>query len=371
MKPFLLATVALALTQISFAQEPSSLNSPNVSANTLFLYRHSNLGREGTNTTRNGIDLQEAELAFFSDVDPYSSLTMLLSIHPEYTLNSSGVVDQAWKVEPEELFAESNHVPYTTLRVGKFKAAFGKHNTLHTHVYPLVEAPVANTALLGGEGLNDVGASAAVLLPFSWYSEITGQFLRGAGENAEFKSPTPDDGVGVGHWKNLWDLSESLTTEVGGSYAEGNNYLRTKTKLLGADLTFKWRPLEGGKYHSWILAGEFLQRKLDQPGALKNERANGGNVWVQFQFAKRWAAVARYDHLRVEDSDSAVNTSAITNGITDKYSAGLSFSPSEFSSFRAEYDHAITPPNAQGNRKERKFLVQANFTIGAHPSHSY
>jgi hypothetical protein len=366
---YLLATLLVLSCPRAFAE--SSLNSPYVSANALFLYRNSNLGRDGSNTAKSGLDLQEAELAFFSDVDPYSNLNLLLTVHPEYTANSSGFVDQAWKVEPEELFAESNHVPFTTLRIGKFKAAIGKHNTLHSHVFPLVDAPVANTILLGGEGLNDVGVSAAVLLPFSWYSEFTAQYLRGAGENSEFKAGSPGDGVGVGHWKNLWDLTEALTAEVGGYYAQGNNYLKTQTKIIGADLTFKWRPLEGGKYHSWILAGEILQRKLGQPGAQKAERGSGGNIWAQYQFAKRWSAVLRYDHLNAEASDATVNVNAIPNGTTDKYSAGLNFSASEFSTFRAEYNHAITPPDARGKRAERKFYVQANFTIGAHPAHSY
>ncbi|MGZ3694208.1 MAG: hypothetical protein ACXWQO_08400 [Bdellovibrionota bacterium] len=371
MKIYVLSlAVFLILNQNAFA-EASSLSSPNISANALFLYRGSNLNRDSNSTTRNGIDLQEAELGFYSDVDPYSSLNLLLTVHPEYTANSSGSVDQAWKVEPEELFAESSHVPFTTLKLGKFKAAVGKHNILHDHAFPLVDKPVANQILMGDDGLNDVGVSAAVLLPTSWFSEITGQFLRGGGENKEFKAGSPSDGVGVGHWKNLWDLTEALTGEVGGSYVQGNNYLKSQTKLYGADLTFKWRPIEGGKYHSWILAGEFLRRDLGQPGAQKSERGSGGNIWAQYQFAKAWAAVVRYDHLRMEASDAVYNSNAVTNGVTDKYSAALNFSPSEFSSFRAEYDHAVTPPDTRGYRTERKFYVQANFTIGAHPSHSY
>jgi hypothetical protein len=347
------------------ARAQSALKSPDVSANALFLYRQSNLAKGNADTERNGIDIQEAELAFYSEVDPYSRLNVLLSIHPEYELDAAtGRVNESWAIEPEEAYAESNRVPLTTLKAGKFKAAFGKHNPLHTHVFPFVDAPVANRALLGEEGLNDVGLSAAVLLPFSWYSEVTGQYLRGEGENAEFNSPTPGDAVALGHWKNLWDITEALTLEAGLSYAQGNNSLGGATRLGGADLTFKWRPVDGGKYHSAILGAEYLERGLEQPG-VQDEKGRGGNVWGQYQFAQRWSALARYDQLQAEGADAAVNPEALTNGTVRKYSAALVFGATEFSAFKLEYDHG------DGAGGERKIYIQANFTIGAHPSHSY
>jgi hypothetical protein len=349
----------------------AALNSPNVNANALFLYRNSNFAKEETSTVRNGVDIQEAEVAFYSEVDPYSRLNILLSVHPEYELDSTtNKIKQSWAIEPEEAFAETNHIPLTTLRIGKFKAAFGKHNQLHTHAYPFVDAPVANTSLLGDEGLNDVGLSAAVLLPFSWYSEVTGQYLRGEGENQEFNSPSPGDAVGLGHWKNLWDLSDAMTMEVGASYAQGKNSLRADTTLAGADLTFKWRPTSGGKYHSWILAGEYLNRKLEQPG-VNAEKGDGWNAWGQYQFTERWAGLARYDHLKVEGADSTVNTNALQNITTKKYSAALVFNATEFSSYRLEYNYVDGPASAAGETIERKIYLQANFTIGAHPSHAY
>src|SRR5947209_8479275 len=110
------------LCTISYAQ--STLNSPKVSANALFLYRNSNFAKEETSTVRNGVDIQEAEVAFYSEVDPYSRLNVLLSIHPEYELDPvTNKVGEKWAIEPEEAFAELNHIPLTTIRIGKFKAA--------------------------------------------------------------------------------------------------------------------------------------------------------------------------------------------------------------------------------------------------------
>lgn len=356
---------------LSLPQAWGSLSSPNVSANALFLYRQSNFSNEEASTVRNGADVQEAEVAFFADVDPYSRLNILLSVHPEYEYDSTaGKVSSSWVIEPEELFAESDHVPGVTLRAGKFKAAFGKHNLLHTHVFPFTDAPVANVALLGGEGLNDTGLSAAALLPVPWFSELTLQFLRGEGENEEFKSPSSSDGVGVGHFKNLWDLSDSATLEAGFSYAQGPNSLRKETSLAGADLTYKWKPSAMGRYHSVIFAGEVIQRQTGQP-RVAAEQGSGWNVWGQYQLSERLFGQFRYDHLEVSHADKAVNANALDNVTTRKYTVSLLFRATEFSAYRLEYDQAEGPASLGGETVERKLYLQANFTIGAHPAHAY
>jgi len=347
-----------------------SLKTPNISANALFLYQNSDFAKEDTSTQRNGMDIQEAELAFYADVDPYSRLTMLLSIHPDYELVSGKVVE-SWQMEPEELYSELTQIPGINVKIGKFYAAFGKHNLLHTHAYPFVDAPLANTALLGDEGLNDVGVSVAGLLPTNWFSEVTLQYLRGEGDNAEFDSPTPGDGVGLAHWKNLMDLSEDLTFEVGVSYAAGTNSLAQQTALDGADLTFKWRPADGGRYHSWIFGTEYIERHVGQPGT-QDEKGQGTTVWGQYQFAERWAGLLRYENLKVQNAANAnVNPNALPNDTTNKYCASLVFNASEFSSYRLEYDFTHGPENAQGLSNDHKLYVQANFTIGSHPAHAY
>jgi len=349
-----------------------AISAPNMSANALLLYRNSNFHKEDTNFTTpdqtpNGFDVQETELQFYADVDPYTRLSMLLSIAPHYTSDGTSVSEE-WGIEPEELFAESNTVPNITFKVGKFKAFMGKHNTLHTHAYPLIEAPLANTYLMGDEGLNDVGVSAALLIPTSWFNEFTLQYLRGKGGNDEFNSPTPGEGVGLVHWKNLVDLSEDLTLEVGASYASGGNSYRKDTVLSGADLTLKWRPLEGGRYTSLLWATEYLTRTQAQAD-VSDETGGGLASWLQYQFAERWAATYRYDNLKVTNSFDPVN---LPNDTWERHSLALTYAPSEFSSYRFEYDQRHGGPvNSNGDTTEKVFYLQANFTIGAHPAHAY
>ena len=358
------------LLSLDLFAQANPLKTPDISANALFLYRNSNFAGQETDTTRNGMDIQEAEVAFYSNVDPYSRLNILLTVHPEYTLNTTtNRVEEKWVVEPEELFAESDVIAGTTFKLGKFKAAFGKHNLLHTHAYPFVDAPVVNSALLSDEGLNDIGVSAATMIPFSWFSEVTLQYLRGEGENTEFNSGDPNnDGVGILHFKNLFDTTDALTTEVGLSYAQGRNALGGSTMLTGADLTWKWRPTSGGRYHSGILGLEYIGRKLEQPGNT-DEKGDGVSGFVQYQFAERWSALLRSEVLKIVDS-AVTNPNVLPNDTTEKNSLALVFTATEFSAFRIEYNQSHGPEkNNESN--EKKIYLQANFTIGSHPAHAY
>ncbi len=360
-----LMVFVLAWAPLVAGAQSATLKSPNVSGNALFLYRNSNFNKEDASEVRNGLDLQEAELSFYSDVDPYSRLTMLFTVAPEYKLNATtDRVEQSWIFEPEELYVDSDHVPGVSLRLGKFKGAFGKHNILHSHAYPFVDAPMVNDTLLGSEGLADVGVSAAALLPVNWFSEFTVQYLRGEDGNGEFNSPTPGDGVGIGHFKNLLDLNDSLTLEAGLSYAHGGNSVGGSTALSGADLTMKWRPVSGGLYHSAILALEYIDRSLGQSG-FDTEHGHGAVSWAKYQFAERWAGLVRYENLKMK------NSTTLDNALSEKSSYEILFSATEFSSLRLEYDMSHGPRQANGEHDEHKIYLQANFTIGAHPAHSY
>ncbi len=348
------------------------LSTPNMSLNALFLSRNSNFHKEDVNaaspdTSPNGINLQEAELQFYSDVDPYTRLNVLLSLAPSYVSDGTKVSEE-WGIEPEEAFAESNAIAGVTFKFGKFKAAMGKHNGLHVHAFPLIEAPLANTMLLGDEGFNDAGLSAAVLVPTVWFNEITLQYLRGKGENSEFNSPSPGGGVGLVRWKNLLDFSDDLTMELGASYANGGNSYRKSTSLSGADLTFKWKPTNGGRSQSILWMTEFLSRNQSQED-LADEKGTGLASLLQVQFAQRWSVVYRFDNLVVKETFDATN---LPNDSWERHSAALVYSPSEFSSFKAEYDQKRGGNlSASGEATEKSIFLQANFVIGAHPSHSY
>ena len=314
---------------------------PNIGLNALFLSQYSN-----GNSSEDGMKIQEVELQMSSDIDAYFTAVALLAIEEE-----NGI----YNIEPEEVFIESLTIPYITLTIGKMSMPMGKHNQLHLHAFPFINAPLANEAVLGEEGLNEAGFSVSGLLPLPWFSEFN--LVYAQGENDElFNRDKKNSNLLVARLQNLWDLSKATTLDIGYSWAQGENTNNLDTTLQGADVTLKWRPTKGGKYHSFEWMTEFLQRE-------KKGEANGyvsGFVSsLKFQFARRWYAQYRYDKLGL--SESQLENPKRNTGL-------IAFLPSEFSGIRLQYE-AIA--NDGTNVDEKRASLQFNMSIGAHAAHKY
>ncbi|MBS1983666.1 MAG: hypothetical protein JST16_05790 [Bdellovibrionales bacterium] len=341
----LVAGCVLSLT----AHAAGNAFNPDASVNILTLYKNSTSGR----STDNGFALQEAEMQFTSDVDPYFRASALFSVARD---------NGEWGIDPEEVFAETTSLPYVTLKAGRFKTALGKHNQLHTHAFPFIDAPLINQLLLGEEGIKDEGLSAAVLLPLPWFSEVTVQ--ESSGHADVFNSPNRDALATTARLKNLWDLSDSTTLEFGLSMADGENQLLRRTDIFGGDLTLKYRPTVGGKYFAVIWGSEFLfssRRGLSNDAASLEELQNlsGITSHLQVNFAERWWAQTRFDY--------AGFGSHANVGSEHRETLLLGYVPSEFSGLRLQYDHLRT----SASTTEHTVALQLNISIGAHPAHAY
>ena len=72
--------------------------------------------------------------------------------------------------------------------------------------------------------------------------------------------------------RNYWDLSESANLEVSASAITGRveqpfdvgvvepNAINVRQSIVGADLTFRWRPLQQGLYKSFIAQVEVMRQ---------------------------------------------------------------------------------------------------------------
>lgn len=349
--------VLLVFSSNLWAQgEKSKPLQPEISANFLGLFqRGTNFSDDRKNPPFNGFSLQEAELIITSDVDPYTKAMAIFGVHQEEG-------EEHYGIDPEEVYFETIFIPRLTIKGGKFKAALGKHNQLHTHDFPFIDAPLVHQKITGDHGLNEIGLSAALLIPLGWYSEFT---LQGFSlQNKElFNSQRSGDIGGLARWTNLWDLTDDLTMEWGFSGVLGRNQVYRNSSALGSDLTFKWRPSVGGKYNAVVWSTEYLYGdRKDLPDASGASLGEVGGVatWVRYQFAQRWWIQGRYEYLGLpEDSTSASQS---------KKSALLGFFPSEFSGVRLQYDYL----NDLGTgRDEQVISLQYNVTIGAHPAHAY
>lgn len=321
---------------------------PDLSVNFLGLTQQGNqLSNDRSVDSHNGTQLQEAELQIFSDVDPYFKANVLLSISPKGT---------EYGIDPEEVFVESTFLPSVTLKAGKFKAALGKHNTLHTHAFPFIDAPLINQLLLGSEGLNEAGLSAAAMLPTSWFSELTGQVLSN-NNDVLYNSSRSGDYSEVAQFKNLWDLSEEATLEFTVFGTQGANQFAHTSVAYGNDVIVKWRPSVGGKYQALWWGSEYLAGNRNGADTIRN--LGGMASWLQYQFSERWWIQGRYEFVGLSHSSDFVPE--------NKQSMLLGLYPSEFSGLRLQLDHLAR----SGASAAYTLAFQYNITIGAHPAHSY
>jgi len=290
-----------------------------------------------------GLSVPEVELALAGIVDPYFRADVFVAF------------EDLEGVAVEEAYVTTLALPVLTLRAGKFKAVFGKHNAWHSHLWPFVDGPLVHAALLGEEGLADPGVEAAVLFPTPWFLELTLEALDGSSEKL-FASIEPFDLAYVAHLRSLWELGAASTFELGGSGALGQNFRGEATKVAGVDATFRWRPPSRAVYRSLQVQGEYLVAR-DRP----DDPADMGGVvgLVRWQFARRWWAQARHDFLglpRPSGTDPAQRTTGL-----------VAFVPTEFSVLRLQYSFV----QARQAPDFHEVALHLGFLIGSHPAHPY
>ena len=348
-KFYLLIALASIVIPWESAHSAATSFNPSIGSNFLILGRGGSRGLDPVSNDRNGIALQEAEVQLSADVDVYFKANALFSV-------SRPTPQQSYETDPEEVYVESLSLPLVTLKIGKFKAALGKHNELHTHAFPFIDQPLINTAVLGSEGLNEPAVSASLLLPTPWFSEVTVQEI-GAENGTLYNSSRTGDLATVARLKNLWDLSTDLTLEWSLFGTGGRNQYDRGSRAWGSELTMKWRPSRGGKYQSLAWTTEYLNATIK--GNPLGNNIGGIASWVQYQFAQRWSALARYEYVGLPIAEFSSSQT--------KQSALLGFAPTEFSGFRLQYDHIRDSLKVEGHQ----VALQMSVTIGAHPAHTY
>jgi len=306
------------------------------------------IGAAGNNSIEPmpALKLNEAEVSFQAVVDPYARADFFLSASPE-------------GLEVEEGFVTFPTLPGGVLmKVGKMKAQFGKVNTMHGHVLPWVDEPLAMRNLLGGdEGLNDSGISISKLIVNPvLFLEATGEIYDG--ENDVFKSYKRSDLTYVDRVRGYRDVTESTNLDVGTSFAYGHNDAdpEATTKLYGVDATFRYRPLQQSLYKRALLRTELFWSHRQQP--IGDAKAFGAYVSGEYQLTRRLFGGARYDW-----SERAYDASLKDNG----GSVLLTFWPSEFSQIRGQYRRDRYAEGVTAN----EFLFQFLFSIGAHGAHVF
>lgn len=308
-----------------------------------------------------GLHFEEAEISLLSVVDPYWTFTSNVVFLPDHT------------VDPEEVWVRSTNIPSIQLKLGKLRGTFGKHGLLHTHAFPFIQAPIVMSNTIGQEGFKDAGIEAAWLTPLPWFSELTGGVYQAVGVDddhpLDLGSSRHDNVPFLGHFKNLLDVNDATTLEIGQSVLQGRGADGNRHDAYGADVTIRNVPARNSNRRGWILQSEYLQKGSAAHGAYVREQ-DGGYASFQYRLSQVWWAGVRGEQARRSFTDFLVDAAgAPIPGTVHRASVNLAWTPSEFSFVRLEYSHATT--GAGIHPTDDRLQVQMSYTIGYHPAHAY
>jgi hypothetical protein len=296
--------------------------------------------------------LNETEISLQAVVDPYARADFFISFGRDPETHKYGV-------EVEEGYLTTLSLPYQLqLKVGKFKEAVGKINPIHAHALPFIDLPNAYVNYFGEGGLNDEGISLSWLLPNkAFYQELVFQATSGFTESPSFVRSEGNRLVYLGHLKNFFTLTDNATLELGITGISGPNDSSRVTNIAAGDLTYKWKPVQMNTYRSLTWQNEFYFSKANYS---ENNSMNSFGLYsfLQYQIAKRWFLVGRYDYGQKPYDKSIVEQA---------YSLTAGWYATEFS--KLEIEGKTTDDNIQ-NRYYQAWLRWI-FVIGAHGAHQY
>lgn len=250
---------------------------------------------------------QELEVAISSYLNPFARADVIMTL--------PGPDVEAGKLGLEELYATVvRGLPLDlNLRLGKYRADFGKLNLVHPHAWPFISQPLSQERFFGEEGLNDLGISASALLPTGdVYTKLTVDLLRGTAiggvtgiEDTMGNKPLYANSARL---MSFFTLTDESDLEVGLSGYTGihDPYNHYRFWYANLDFKYKYRP---SSYTSFVLQGEYLlnTRTASQDHDLRQFVDANGNperrsvttsgfyIYTDYQFFKTYSIGARYD----------------------------------------------------------------------------
>jgi hypothetical protein len=250
---------------------------------------------------------QELEVAISSYLNPFARGDVIMTL--------PGPDVEAGKLGLEELYVTVvRGLPLDlNLRLGKYRADFGKLNLVHPHAWPFISQPLSQERFFGEEGLNDLGISASVLLPTGdVYTKLTVDLLRGTAiggvtgiEDTMGNKPLYSNSARL---MSFFTLTDESDLEVGLSGYTGihDPYNHYRFWYANLDFKYKYRP---SSYTSFVLQGEYLlnTRTASQDHDLRQFVDANGNperrsvttsgfyIYTDYQFFKTYSIGARYD----------------------------------------------------------------------------
>jgi len=317
---------------------------------------------------------QELEIAIQSYLNPYAKADVILTL--------PGPDVEAGKLGLEEVYATVlRGLPGDlNLRLGKYRAEFGKLNLMHPHAWPFITQPLVAERFIGEEGVNDLGVSFSILLPTGdVYTRLTFDVLRG---NAVGGVTGIADTTGgkplysnTARLSSFFTLSDESDLEAGVSGYTGihDPYYRERFWYTNLDFKFKNRR---SAYTSLTLQGEYLlsARTASQSPDGGQFVDAAGNPETRSLTTSGWYLYADYQFFKIFSVGGRVDFAQSPYSKDDRaraYSLFFGYFPVEETlGLRLEYQnrYSETPLMAQS---VNTIALQVMFSMGPHKAHPF
>jgi hypothetical protein len=320
------------------------------------------------------LQFEELELAIQAYLNPFARGDIMLTVPGPDIENAKLGIEEAYATVLRGLPLDLN------LRLGKYRAEFGKLNTVHPHAWPFATMPLVEERFLGADGLNDLGISASALLPTGdVYTRLTVDLLRGnaiggATGIADTSGRKPTYAVSS-RLVSFFTLTDESDLEVGLSGYTGihDPYYRERFWYGNLDAKYKYR---SSAYTSLVVQGEFLfnRRTASQDAALTPFTDGAGNpvsrtittsgfyLYGDYQFLKIYSAGVRFDWSQSPYSaeDKAHAISVFVGYYPVEETLGV----------RLHYQNTVTELPA-GSQSVNTIILQVLFSLGPHKAHPF
>ena len=377
-----------------------------------FAMGHGHGEDDGHGSLERGFNLRGVELAMSATVDPYFDAFVMIFFDED-------------EVELEEAYVTSRGLPAgLQLKFGKFLSDIGYINKQHPHSWDFFDRPLVSELLFGDHGLQETGVQLAWLAPTAQYLRLGVEALQGEtsgvanylGEEPDIEGTERilDDKAGprlfTGFAKFAPDLGFNHALQLGASYGYSSTFQNTiehstryedhdgSARFWGLDGVYKYTPAGsvGGK-GAFQLQGEYFYRKRDidrrdvyfdchpagidcddpgvqwQPGDVRNEESfnekqDGYYLQGLYGLAPRWNFGARVEQVGLTNRTGRGNGESWDD--SRRYSAVLSFMPTEFSRLRLQYSRGDIAVDGEREKFNQVFL-QFQMSLGVHGAHSF
>jgi len=302
-----------------------------------------------------GFNLNYAEMAMHSSVDPYFDAFAIFHLHPN-------------AFEIGEAYVQTTSLPYALrIKAGKFKSDFGRINSKHQHSWHFDAQPIIYKALFGPDSISDAGIQLQWVAPTDTYIMAGVEAMQGSNERSF--GDTEENNLYVGYVKSSIDVGDDLSILGGVSLAHGKNTTTNATDVYGVDLTMREQL---GAYSSLIWQSEYLQRNMVVDGTIKTHTNKQAGLYSElvYQYNNNYSGGVRYDVITKNDVDLSAYKGVNTDNL-DKYTAMLEYKPFPMSRLRLTYSYDRTKVIA-GERKDiNTVMISLNIAAGAHGAHDY